>query len=248
MKIIVSPAKKMSAIKENFPATTKPQFLTEAETILAKMKSLSYDEAKEMWHCSEKLARPNYAWLQQMDLSKDVVPAITSYIGIQYQYMAPDLFTKKALDYVGQNLRILSGFYGVLRPFDGVVPYRLSLDSPLSVDGQKNLYDFWGAKIYEALEFDQNPVLNLASIEYSKAIRPYLKETDQLVDVLFYTNVAGKLKVKATHAKMARGMMVRFLAENDVNELAGVTKFWHPEYKYRADLSTASKIVFVSEN
>ncbi len=108
-----------------------------------------------------------------MKLTEHVTPALTSYVGIQYQYMAPDLFTKDALEYVDQNLRILSGFYGVLRPFDGVVSYRLSLDSKLAVAGSRNLYDFWGSKIYQALEFDREPVLNLASLEYTKQLGPF---------------------------------------------------------------------------
>lgn len=247
MKIIVAPAKKMTNQSESFRARRQPQFLAEAQEILAAMKALDYAAAKEMWHCSDRLARPNFAWLQEMKLTEHVTPALTSYVGIQYQYMAPDLFTKDALEYVDQNLRILSGFYGVLRPFDGVVSYRLSLDSKLAVAGSRNLYDFWGSKIYQALEFDREPVLNLASLEYTKAIRPFLKPTDLLIDVLFYTSVSGRLQVKATHAKMARGMMVRYLAEQHVTDIQDVRNFWHPDYEYRADLSTPTKIVFVRD-
>jgi cytoplasmic iron level regulating protein YaaA (DUF328/UPF0246 family) len=161
--------------------------------------------------------------------------------------MAPDLFTEPALNYLQNHVRILSGFYGILKPFDGIIPYRLEMQAPLPVKKSKNLYTFWNKKLYEALEFDKGPVINLASKEYSKCLTPYLKPKDQLIEVSFSHIIDGKLKVKATLAKMARGEMVRYLAENNITTIEEVKNFDHPHYKYSKEHSDLSKIVFLYE-
>ncbi|KRN26519.1 hypothetical protein FD14_GL001381 [Secundilactobacillus similis DSM 23365 = JCM 2765] len=243
--MIIAPAKKMVIDTDTFAVSSQPQYLAETQQILDVLRQFDYEAAKTLWHCSDKLARPNYQWLQQMALNDHQTPALLSYTGIQYQYMAPDLFTAPALDYVQDNLRILSGFYGILRPFDGVVPYRLEMQSVLSVNGTPNLYAFWGDRLYQSLNFNEGPVLNLASQEYAKAIRPYLKPGERLVDVVFGSLVDGKLKTKATLAKMARGEMVRFMAEHQVNDVAEVTQFDHPDYRFDEATSTENHLVFI---
>ncbi|MTV82301.1 peroxide stress protein YaaA [Secundilactobacillus folii] len=246
MQIIVAPTKKMVVNTNDFEIQGMPQYLDEARKILAAMRQLDYPAAKSMWHCSDKLAQPNFDWLQQMDLDHQLTPAILSYTGIQYQYMAPDIFTAPALNYVQANLRILSGLYGILRPFDGVVPYRLEMQAKLTVTGQPNLYAFWGDKLYRTLNFTSGPVLNLASQEYAKTITPFLKPKDQLVTVVFGSLVDGKLKTKATLAKMARGEMVRYLAEHDIHNIEGIKRFDHPDWHFDAERSTAQKLVFIN--
>ncbi|MCH5461583.1 peroxide stress protein YaaA [Lactobacillus sp. LC28-10] len=248
MQIIIAPTKKMIVNTNDFDVQDMPIYIEETRQILKKMRTLDYDQAKNMWHCSDKLARPNFDWLQKMNLDNQLTPAILCYSGIQYQYMAPDLFTAPALAYVQQNLRILSGFYGILRPFDGVVPYRLEMQSEIKVDDTRNLYDFWENRLYQSLRFDQGPVLNLASKEYAKTITPYLQPDDQLIDVIFGSEVDGKLKIKATLAKMARGEMVRYLAEHDIHDVAGVTRFDHPDWHFDATRSTNGQLVFVNNN
>lgn len=222
-----------------------PQFLDKTKLILSKMQQLTYIEAKEMWHCSDKLARENYDWLQKLDLEKRLTPALLAFSGIQYQYMAPDLFTESALDYVRNNLRILSGFYGILRPFDGVVPYRLEMQSKIEVSGKENLYHFWSSDIYHALINDSEDIVNLASKEYAKSITPYLLPDQKFVTVIFGNIIEDKLKVKATLAKMARGEMVRYLAENNVTDIDDIKYFNHPDWKYSSRYSTKDQIVFL---
>lgn len=248
MKIIISPAKKMAIETDHFLAEKKPEFLTETNHILLELKKLSYEEVKKIWRCSDKLAQENYASLQSLDLSRHYSPAIMVYQGLQYQYMAPDLFTEEALAYIKNNVRILSGFYGILRPFDGIVPYRLEMQAALPIKEAHNLYAFWGNKLYEALHFNEGPVINLASKEYSKAITPYLKTTDQLIEVTFASLINGKLKVKATLAKMARGEMVRFMAENQVKNVEEIKQFQHPNYLYSEQFSSAKQLVFLYQN
>ncbi|GAX05698.1 hypothetical protein IWT25_01023 [Secundilactobacillus pentosiphilus] len=246
MKIIIAPTKKMVVNTNDFDIQGLPVYIEETRQVLKKMRTFTYEQAKAMWHCSDKLARPNYTWLQELDLDTQLTPAILGYTGIQYQYMAPDLFTAPALAYVQANLRILSGFYGILRPFDGVVPYRLEMQSAIQVAGSRNLYEFWGNRLYQALRFNDGPVLNLASQEYAKTITPFLQPNDRMINVVFGSEVNGKLKIKATLAKMARGEMVRYLAENNVHDVSAVTHFDHPDWHFDSDRSTADQLVFVN--
>jgi len=245
MKIIIAPAKKMIVDTDTFNYQALPQYLDQTKQLLTQLQQLSYTEAKALWHCSDKLAQPNYAHLQKLDLTQQLTPALLSYSGIQYQYMAPDLFTDAGLEYVQQNLRILSGFYGILRPFDGVVPYRLEMQSKLKINANASLYDFWGPQLYQALTPKLEPIVNLASEEYAKSIRPYLKPAQPFINVIFGSLVNGQLKVKATLAKMARGEMVSFLAENQITELSDIECFDHPHYQFEPNRSTATKLVFI---
>jgi len=244
MKIIIAPAKKMLVDPDSLAYQGLPQYLTATAQILTQLRQLSYPAAKKLWHCSDKLALPNYDWLQKLDLKHQLTPAILSYRGIQYQYMAPDIFTESALTYIQTNLRILSGFYGILRPFDGVVPYRLEMQAKLKVNGAPNLYAFWGNRLYQALTPNE-PIINLASQEYAKAITPYLQPNQPFVTIVFGSLVNGTLKTKATLAKMARGAMVRYLAENQITELSDVKYFDHPDYRFDPQRSNAQQLVFI---
>lgn len=245
MKIIIAPAKKMVVDQDSFDVADHPQYLAEAQRILAVMQTLTYEQAKTMWHASDKLAQPAFELLQHTDLTRQLTPALIAYSGIQYQYMAPGVFTAPALAYVQENLRILSGFYGILRPFDGIVPYRLEMQSAIQIDHSTNLYDFWGAKLYTALHFDQGPVVNLASKEYAAAITPYMQADDQLITVKFGSLIDGQLKTRATHAKMARGEMVRYMAENNVTTVDQLRAFHHAHFQFDPTRSTATTLSFV---
>lgn len=248
MKIIIAPAKKMIVDMDTFDPLSSPEYLSRTREILKVMQQLSYENAKVLWKCSDKIAKPNYDWLQQLQLDRQLTPAILSFSGIQYQYMAPDLFTAPALDYIQENLRVMSGFYGILRPFDGIVPYRLEMQERLSVNNTKSLYEFWGEHLYQALHFNEGPVVNLASKEYAKAVTPYLQPDDQFIDIVFGHWVNDQLKTRATFAKMARGAMVRYMAEHNIMTIDGIKAFDHPDYTFNAELSTDTKLVFVHTN
>ena len=122
MKIIISPAKKMNIDTDSLAPETSPVFLDETKILLEWLRTLSYEELKKLWNCNDRIASQNDERVRHMDLEKGLTPAILSYEGIQYQYMAPQVFEQTSLDYVQEHLRILSGFYGMLRPFDGVTP------------------------------------------------------------------------------------------------------------------------------
>ena len=129
MKIIISPAKKMNINTDDMEVKTSPIFLERAIVLMEWIRGMSYEEAKKLWGCNDKIAALNYERFQTMDLKRGLTPALLAYEGIQYQYMAPHVFEYDQWDYVEDHLRILSGFYGILRPLDGVVPYRLEMQA-----------------------------------------------------------------------------------------------------------------------
>ena len=247
MKIIISPAKKMNIDRDSFEIKGMPCFLEDTKVLMAEIKKLSLAEAKALWKCNDRLAELNFRRFKEMDLDKCLTPAVISYEGLQYQHMAPGVFTDTALEYIEEHLRILSGFYGVLRPFDGVVPYRLEMQAKLSVNGKKDLYAFWGEKLYQKLTEgnEDGIILNLASKEYSGTVEPYTGPHCRFITVSFEEEVDGKRKQKGTLAKMARGEMVRFLAENGIEDPEGIKKFDGLGYQYREELSNTRNYVFV---
>lgn len=248
MRIIISPAKKMNVDTDTYRAAGLPMFLEDTKLLMNEIRRLSYSKAKELWKCNDKLAELNYQRFQDMDLEHGLTPAVLTYEGLQYQHMAPKVFTEEALSYIEEHLRILSGFYGILKPFDGVTPYRLEMQAKLSVNGKKDLYDFWGERLYRELISPGCPVINLASKEYSKAIEKYLTSRDGFITVEFCQLQDGKLKQKATLAKMARGEMVRFMAENKIQEPEGIKEFHELGFAYKKELSNDKKYIFVCQN
>ena len=174
MNIIISPAKKMNVNNDDLVNEYKPVFMDKTNILYDKLKSLSYDELKKLLACNDDIAELNYDRYKYMNLDKNLSPAILTYEGIQYKYMSPDSFSEEEFNYIKSHLKILSGFYGVLNPFDGVVPYRLEMQAKLKVENSKNLYEFWGDSLYKELRKESNVILNLASKEYSKCIEKYL--------------------------------------------------------------------------
>lgn len=244
MKIIISPAKKMN-IEQDVSHKSLPVFLGNTQEIKNTIQGLSYEALKDIWKCNDNLAKLNFDRFCNMDLERSLSPAIFSYEGLQYQYIGANILDNNALEYIADNLRIISGFYGVLRPFDGVTPYRLEMQAKLSVDNKKNLYDYWGDKLYKEIFKDNDIVLNLASKEYSECIERYIKSDDKFITCLFYEDVMGKFKQKATLAKIARGSMVRFLAENNIDNIDDIKKFNDFGFNFNNDMSLEDKLIFV---
>ena len=245
MRIILSPAKKMQH-DENGPAYRDlPVFLSDAEKIKDSLKEKSFSELKALWACNEKITEQNIERLSSMDLREKLTPAILSYDGIAYQYMAPTVFETEMLSYVQEHLRILSGFYGIVRPMDGVTPYRLEMQAKLEIDGAKNLYEYWGDRLYKEVRDSSGIIINLASKEYSKCIEKYLQPGDRYISCNFYEEQEGKLVQKGVYCKMARGEMVRFMAENRVEEPEGIKDFAVMGYRYAKELSSEKEYIFV---
>lgn len=245
MKILLSPAKKMNVNTDDLAPLGLPVFMEQTEEILRFLQGLSYAEAKKLWVCNDRIAEQNYDRLKSMDLYHRLTPAILSYEGIAYQYMAPVVFESGEFAYVQEHLRILSAFYGVVKPMDGVTPYRLEMQAKAKVAGTKDLYEYWGDKLYREVLDDSHIIINLASKEYSRCIEKYLLPEDIYITCVFGEISGGKIVQKGVYAKMARGEMVRFMAEKQIKAPDEVKMFDRLGYKFRADLSDERTFVFL---
>ena len=253
MRIIISPAKQMRVDTDSFTCTELPVFMEKTKILKDWISSLTYNQQKLLWACNDKIARQNSERFAVMDLEKNLTPALLAYDGIQYTYMAPAVFEDGQLDYVQEHLRILSGFYGVVKPMDGVVPYRLEMQAKAAVAGYKNLYDFWGADLYhevmddpEGLASHRSRILvNLASKEYSKCIEKYLQPEDRYITCIVGEREGGRIVQKGVYAKMARGEMVRFMAGTHAEDPEQMKEFNWSGYGFDDRLSSDSEYVFI---
>lgn len=157
----------------------------------------------------------------------------------------PSVFEDRQFDYIQEHLRIISGFYGLLRPLDGVAAYRLEMQAKLAVDGHNNLYDFWGDRLAKQLASETDLILNLASKEYSKAITAYLPSSFRFLTCTFGEYKDEKIIEKGTMCKMARGQMVRWLAEHHITKPEDIKRFDDLGYTYAKECSTENNYVFM---
>lgn len=246
--IITSPAKKMRTVDDPPWPQGEPSFLDRTQLLLDTLRGLSLPEAQKLWGCSERLAGLNYDRLQTADLTRNLTAAVVAYEGIQYQHMAPSVMTEDELAWLDGHLRILSGFYGVLRPLDGVVPYRLEMQAKLAVGGAKNLYDFWGDALYEAIAADHDLIVNVASVEYARAVTPFVRpDGPQVVTCVFGVMKDGRLRQASTEAKAARGSFIRWCAERGAEGPDELTAFDQRGYRFDEARSDAGQLVFVKQ-
>ena len=228
MRFIVSPAKKMSVVDDAFGWRDLPMFADRAARLADTVRALSYDEAKALWQCSDALAELNFERFRTLEVrSGALTPAVLAYEGIQYQNLAPQVMTMEQLDYLQEHLRILSGLYGVVRPLDGVAPYRLS----------------------RVLAAETDVIVNLASVEYAKAVVPSADRCGaRVLTCLFGTvDARDRLVQRSTAAKAARGTMVRWCAENAIKEPADLQAFDALGYAFDPARSTDDCYVFVQK-
>lgn len=249
MIALLSPAKKMRHDPDSLAAQTIPQFLPQTEILLDQLRSLPLPQLQELLCCNQKLALQAFQHFSQMNLySQDTTPALCAYVGIQYQYMLPGAFTDEQLTYAQTHLRILSGFYGVLRPLDGIFPYRLEMQTRLAVGPYRDLYAFWGPILAQTLETEaEGIILNLASEEYAKAVRPYLGVKTRWITPIFGQLNGDKVREKGVYVKMARGEMARFLAQNHVETLEDITAFSSLGFTWDKNRSTLDTPVFLKK-
>lgn len=255
MITIISPAKNMKLHPEGTPPVSVPAFLAEARTIHEVLRTYSPSDLQSLMRINEKLSTDSFERIALMQFDQTGTSAVETYDGIQYKYMEPLSFSARTRAFAQEHLRIISGFYGVVRPYDSIFEYRLEMQTKLSVKGQKDLYAFWGDKLYEQLRKemytgsgvpDETPliILNLASEEYGKCIRTHLTAHDHFITCLFQVYHKGSWKVQATAAKMARGQMVRYIMENRIDTPEGAAGFSSDGWEFEPDISTRNLFVF----
>jgi len=250
MKIVLSPAKKLD-LKSDFPNYdyTKPVFIDEAKQLIEVMKQKSPDEIKSLMKLSDNLANLNWEryqtwnYLHTTDYAR---PSIFTFNGNVYDGLDIQSFNEADLFKANKTIRILSGLYGILKPFDLMYPYRLEMGTKLKFDTYKNLYEYWKEKVTDFLNKEienEDFLLNLASQEYFKVI-DVKKLEKPVVDVVFKDYKNGVLKVISLYAKIARGLMTRFVIENNIKTKDELKLFNTDGYQYDENLSEENKLVF----
>lgn len=244
MIAIISPAKNMRQASIEELELTTPEYIDEAQEIVDIIKEYSPWELESFFRVNPKIALEAFHNYQAWEKDKKGFAALLSYHGLQYKNIGVDDFTLEDFYFANKSLRILTGLYGILKPTDGILPYRLEMQTKLPV-GEKHLYGFWEDKLYKSLYRESVPVINLASKEYSKAIEPYLNALDKLIDIDFKVNRNGKLRTIATLAKIARGQMVRYIIRNRLTKPQELKDFSWDGYQFMPGLSYENKYVFV---
>lgn len=250
MKIVTSPAKLMNVENStDLLKSTTPKFIENAAFIQSYLKEKSPKYLSELMEISPKLADENWERNQKWKskpTSKESAPAMFAFTGEVYRGLDAKTLDKDAVDYLQKNYRMLSGLYGLLRPSDRVMLYRLEMGCPFKFDQYKNLYDFWREKITEQLNSEMKKgevLLHLASNEYGKVI-DRKKLNHPVVDFDFYELKDGKLKTIVVYTKHARGLVVRYCAETNAKTLDDVKGFNYEGYRIDEEKSTDTKLVF----
>jgi cytoplasmic iron level regulating protein YaaA (DUF328/UPF0246 family) len=250
MKIITSPAKLMNVENStDLLRSTTPKFIEEAAFIQSFLKHKSPKYLSELMEISPKLADENWERNQKWKdkpTAKESAPAMFAFTGEVYRGLDAKTLDKNAIDYLQKNYRMLSGLYGLLKPSDKVMLYRLEMGRRFEFDQYKNLYEFWREKITEQLNSEMKKgevLLHLASNEYGKVI-DRKKLNHKVIDFDFYELKEGKLKTIVVYTKHARGLMVRFCAETGAKTLDDVKAFNYEGYLIDEEKSTDTKLVF----
>lgn len=265
LQVIISPAKQMRAAQDAFEVLGIPPFAHETARLHRALLDIERNEGsgglQELWNVSDKLLGPCLNTLHEFEhilknddlgnpgIARNVSPAVMSYHGIQYQSMAPEVMDSAQLAWLQDHLWILSGLYGCVRPFHAVEPYRLEMGAKLAVDNARDLYAFWGDKLACAIApaGSNTTIVNLASAEYAKAVLPRLTTDATVVTCLFGEGIRnGKPIQRSTASKKARGSMVRWMAENKLEDTSELTAF-NIGYRHAPELSYPGTLVFINE-
>lgn len=241
---IISPAMKMRIEERPEISLSNPQMMEKAEKIYQELKGLSPWEIQSLMKVNEKIATQVFLDVQDWKMGNGT-GAVFAYDGLVFKNIDARHMTRDQLEYLDRHVRILSGLYGVLKPFDRIHPYRLEMAAPLKIEG-RNLYQFWGSDLAEEIFKTGEPVINLASEEYAKAVRKYREPMVRWIDIEFLTMRNGKLRTIVAWAKMARGQMIRFMAERQADDPEELKEFEFQGYEFEESLSTEQKFVFVS--
>lgn len=250
MKIVISPAKSLdytSALPTQ--RFTEAAFLSKSETIQKTLKKKKPKDLMELMSISEKLADLNWQRNQDWQLPftpENARPAVYAFNGDVYVGLDAYTIPEEKLAVLQEKLRILSGLYGLLKPLDLIQEYRLEMGTSLQVGTKKNLYEFWKKIITDALnkELQKNELfINLASNEYFSAVDVKSLKVP-VITPEFKDYKDGKLKMISFFAKKARGLMVRYIIDNNVETLDELKNFNYEGYAFDANLSQGNKLVF----
>jgi cytoplasmic iron level regulating protein YaaA (DUF328/UPF0246 family) len=250
MLLVLSPAKSLELAKPiECSIASQPQFDKDKKPVVEMLKKMKPKKIAETFSLSEKLAQLNFERYQELgskDNIKGTRQAIFTFDGEVYLGFDAYSLDKKKFAYTQENVRILSGLYGVLKPFDLMEPYRLEMGSKVTIGKYKNLYTFWSEKVTQSINEDlksSTHLLNLASQEYFKVINQKTL-AKPVMNFEFLELDKGELKNISFFSKKARGLMARFVVDNKINRISELNDFDHERYSLNSKLSSDEKLVF----
>lgn len=247
MIAVLSPAKRLQeGVLPGGFGTTRPRYREKAAALARRLQAFEPWQLESVLRVNPALALDAFAAYRAFDPQATGAPALLAYRGLAYQSMAPLDFTREDFLFAQEHLRLLSAFYGALRPMDGILPHRLEMTARLSMEG-RSLYRYWGEELCRDLLREDRVILNLASAEYAKMLLPYLRPGEELVSCDFLLPRRGRLICLPTLAKMARGRMARYLVKNRIDRPEGATGFAEEGFAFAPALSSPGRLVFVQE-
>lgn len=251
MYMLVSPAKALDETPFNLPyPATESVFLSESQRLIDGLKRLAPDQVADLMKLSEKLAQLNFDRFQQwaLPMGSNAKPALWMFKGDVYQGLQAKTLSETQVTYLQNHLGILSGLYGVLRPQDNMLPYRLEMGTKFANQKGKDLYAFWGDSITQAVnqrlaESGSETLVNLASNEYFKSVKKQ-SLNGRLITPIFKDWKNGQYKIISFYAKKARGLMARYAADHHVELAEDLKNFDYEGYGFKANLSSETDWVF----
>ena len=251
LKILLSPAKSIDTNVPCFSEPSVPEFESDAEFLVNRLKKMSPKALSALMSISDDLAQMNWSrfqdWKRLTDNSKAIQP-VFSFTGEVYRGFDASSLSSDHINHAQDTIRVLSGLYGILKPLDGICPYRLEMGSKFpALKNQKNLYEFWGDRLTMNLENDLNSddvIINLASKEYSKAIK-FKNISNQVIVPVFKDYKNGQLKTIMMFAKKARGSMARYIVQQKLESAEGIKNYNIDSYGFDEKLSNENEWVFI---
>ena len=252
MITVLSPAKTLDYSVNYTDKHTVPSFLPKSSQLVKTLKAKEPSEIASLMGLSDKLASLNFdryqSWNASKKLSNTAKPALLVFKGDVYQGLQAEDFNKQDMTFAQKHLRILSGLYGALKPLDVMKPYRLEMGTKLQINGSKNLYEFWGEKITDMMvnEISENgsdTLINLASEEYFKSLSN-IRNKVNVISPIFKDYKNGQFKIISFYAKKARGLMTKFIIQNQITDPKDLINFNLDGYKFFKSDSTNENPVF----
>jgi cytoplasmic iron level regulating protein YaaA (DUF328/UPF0246 family) len=253
MLIVLSPAKTLDYTVDAKSNHTAPQFLSQSSKLIKTLKEKEPKDIASLMGLSDKLASLNFdryqSWKAAKTVSSDAKPSMLVFKGDVYQGLEADKFNAKQIKFAQKHLRILSGLYGILRPMDVIKPYRLEMGTKLKTEKGKNLYEFWGNSVQDNVVGDltsqkSDLLINLASKEYFSVLGK-MPEYINVVSPVFKDFKNGEHKIISFYAKRARGLMAKWIIENNIKDFEKLSKFNLDGYYFSKKDSTVTEPVFL---
>jgi len=252
MLIVVSPAKTLDyTTPPKIKKFTLPDYLDDSAELIHRMRELSSLDISELMKVSTKIADLNFdrfeAWNKKFT-EKNAKQAVLAFKGDVYTGLDAESFTAKDFNFAQKHFRMLSGLYGLLRPLDLMQAYRLEMGTRLSNERGKNLYEFWGDTVTEGLNAQLKAVkskylINLASNEYFKVVKPKVLK-GEIITPAFKELKNGEYKMIGVYAKKARGLLSRYIIQNQLSDIEDIKSFDLEGYKFNKKVSKGNNWVF----